>query len=200
MDGFVGQLDDRKTIKETLLVSDKISMPIIADLCLSIVHWDEDMVRKLLHRGANVNEPTGDRYGNSVAHIAAKHSTPSIVKLILAQDPDLTVQNDFKESPLHIAVQEARFMGFEKENRLQWISRGVVKPFLEAGADVRAVNNILQTPLHMAVCRDDIETVLLLIKFHARVDVKDAYGFTPADYCQDKNPAIRYALNIFYTD
>ena len=175
-------------------------MSIIADLCLSIEHWDEDMVRKLLHRGANVNEPTGDRYGNSVAHIAAKHSTPSIVKLILAEKPDLTVKNDFKESPLHSAVQEARFRGFGKANRLQWISRGVVQPFLEARADVRAVNDVLQTPLHMAVMRDDIETVLLLIKFHAPVDVEDAYGCTPADYCQDKNPAIRCALDIFYTD
>jgi ankyrin repeat protein len=171
---------------------EKMPMSIDEKMCRSIEKSDENSVRELLDGKANINEATSDIYGNSVAHIAAQHSTPALIDMILEKRPDMAaLKNKFSQSPLHKAVEFARHFDFDKEEQ---ISRGVVQPFLEARADVCAVDDHLQTPLHMAVISDDIETVLLLIKFQAPVDVKDMYKLTPTDYCHDKNPAIRRAL------
>ena len=68
----------------------------------------------------------------------------------------MALKNKFSQSPLHKAVEFARHFDVDNEEQ---ISRGVVQPFLEARAAVCAVDDHLQTPLHMAVSSDDIETV-----------------------------------------
>lgn len=55
---------------------------------------------------------------------------------------------------------------------------------LSSGASVNILNNKGQTALHFAAMRDDLDTILLLLKYGADLNLEDLYDMRPVDYCK----------------
>jgi len=58
-------------------------------------------------------------------------------------------------------------------------SVAAVRALVNGGADVRRPNGAGSTPLHLAVARGHAEVVALLLKYNARLDIRDKNGMTP---------------------
>src|SRR4030095_3705055 len=99
-----------------------------------------DLVRLLLDKGANVNQPT--KYKTALMYASSARQT-EIVKLLLDKGAQVNVQTD-EGTALMMAV-----VGANAET---------VKLLLAAGADVKAKHRIGDQPLIMAARRDFDET------------------------------------------
>jgi len=62
-----------------------------------------------------------------------------------------------------------------------------IKYLIERGADVEAKDNNGNTPLHLAVWSNHIETAKLLIERGADLEAKNKYGQTPLDWASYKD-------------
>jgi ankyrin repeat protein len=52
---------------------------------------------------------------------------------------------------------------------------------IQAGADVNAVGDMGQTPLHVAISMDNPKMVAALLKAGARDDIRSEFGSTPRE-------------------
>ena len=80
---------------------------------------------------------------------------------MLAKGVDLEFKDDEGYTPLHIAIDS------KGANHLE-----VLKLLLEAGAPVNLKGINDWTPAHMAVARDDVEALKLLVKFGANLNIR----------------------------
>jgi ankyrin repeat protein len=88
------------------------------------------------------------------------HSTPT-VEWMLRKRVDLDFSDDEGYTPVHTAIDR------KGANHLE-----VLKLLLEAGAPVNLKGINDWTPAHMAVARDDVEALKLLVKFGADLSIR----------------------------
>ncbi|KAK9892053.1 hypothetical protein WA026_018252 [Henosepilachna vigintioctopunctata] len=100
---------------------------------------NEDILRKLLDAGANSNIADADGY--SPLHTLALHSetdkTRIFVRLLVEHKANVNSTNNFKETPLHIAIDEG--------------NEGMVDILLESGASINFPDVSRTTPMDVAL-------------------------------------------------
>jgi ankyrin repeat protein len=104
----------------------------------------------------------------STLHFAVGHTSSNsveILKLLLASKADVNARAEYRQTPLHFAVQSGNAVA--------------VKLLIEHGADVNAQRRDGKTPLHLAASNGYVEIVKTLIENKADLKVRDLYKNTP---------------------
>ena len=158
-----------------------------------MMNGDGANVEDLLSHVVDVNEKQNEPTKYTIAHLAALEGKLGIVTVVLAQDKiDLTVEDKDGRSPLHVAVLNDRFWDTTKQT---YVSRGIVKLFLQASADVAAVDQHKNTPLHLAVMQNDFDSICLLLESNASPNAVNADNETPKTLAPQADERIRSLLN-----
>jgi ankyrin repeat protein len=137
-----------------------------------------------------------DDSGSTPLHKACFKGNVECVKLLLEKGANLLVKDNQGGTPLHNAVQsqskDCTQLLLDLLSPAKPATAGesgekqpAAKPTEVAAGDVESVNtpdNDLFTPLHIAVCVENIELVRLLLDRGARVSAKNALGRTPLFY------------------
>jgi Ankyrin repeats (3 copies)/Ankyrin repeat len=142
------------------------------------LHWatkecEADAVRELLAHGAKVS--ARDKQGFTPLHAAAYCMSPETADLLITHSADVNAQNNQEQAtPLH----RAAFFGNWK----------IAKHLLEQGALVNAQNSNGNTALHELVGlahtigeQRALETLKILLQFHANLRLKNLQCRTPLD-------------------
>ncbi len=156
---------------------------------------DEEYVKWLLERGANVNAATSD--GNTALHKAAKGGHREVVKILLEYGADAEAENSTGWRPRDLASEEIKEVIFEHYARGKDLGEELiraseegdeeyVKWLLERGADVNAATSDGVTTLHIAVREGFIELVRLLLEHGADAEVVDSKGNRPRDLASEE--------------
>lgn len=157
-----------------------------------------ELARHLIERGATLNARGGpqavrraggdqnykDLLGATPFFLAAKSGDVPYMKLLISAGADVTIPEEDNTTPLMVAAGVGCVPG-------QWIEQekevlGAVKLLVEdLKADVNAVNNEKETPLHGAVCRGADSVIQYLVDKGAKFDIKDEDGQTALDVAVD---------------
>ncbi len=127
---------------------------------------DEQTIRGLIGSKKKLIN-TQDEHGNSALHIAAKESTPNMIKLLLLLGADPNIKNNNQKKPIEVATERN-------------------KPYA-AGGD----------PLHWAVYEQNIPAIKHMLKGYININAKNIIGFTPLVYAvlTDKMPIVELLVN-----
>ncbi|RSL70467.1 hypothetical protein CEP51_012187 [Fusarium floridanum] len=157
------ELDDVEFLQQVLSLSVQIS---------SIIDWGKSMKIPVLDLWLEE--------ANALHLASAKGSLPCL-EFLLEKNLIKVEVSKTKEgwTPLHVSA----FMGYAKTTEL----------LIFKGCHVMAENVLGQTPLHLAVYRDDISAVEMLRK-HGASESLDGLGKSPWDYAQGRDLAglVRY--------
>ena len=132
------------------------------------------IVDYLLQEGADINAV--NNRGKAPLDNTTYYSGLRVVSHLLERGASVQIAR----ASLHHAVGRIISRDFGEEERFEMTFR-----LLEAGADVKAVNERYQTPLHVATTREwltdtvDLPLIFLLIQYGADVNVRDQGGRTP---------------------
>ena len=133
-----------------------VSLPVFSqsELSTAIINGDEDLVRTLLRRELDVNQP--DRDGSLPLQWAVYYENEAIAKQILdaSANPDATNREGI--SPLILAVQNG--------------NSAITGLLLDAGASVNKTMSNGETPLMMAARTGDLATLQVLLDNGADID------------------------------
>ena len=133
-----------------------VSLPVFSqsELSTAIMNGDEDLVRTLLRRELDVNQP--DRDGSLPLQWAVYYENEAIAKQILdaGANPDATNREGI--SPLILAVQNG--------------NSAITGLLLDAGASVNKTMSNGETPLMMAARTGDLATLQVLLDNGADID------------------------------
>ena len=158
------------------------------DIFKAISNGQDEWLQSLLSTLKDVNQPIETNEHFTIAHHAASVGTCSIVKQVLALESiDLTIKDDSGKSPLHIAVLK---------NKSRDESASIVHLFLAAHANVSAVDNNRQTPLHIAMLNKDIQSVRELVESDAPTDVLDNTSSSPTMMSEDLGSEFKFYMNV----
>jgi hypothetical protein len=148
-------------------------------------------IHKLLEKGADLQ--TKDEDGMTVLDYARKadHIAFFLDKGLVFSNQDYLDRAVFRcvedgEHPETLSRLIAMGGQFGYHAHLvHWVlnpeSEASLTILLDAGADVNIKNWEKKTPLHNAIQGENINAVRLLLKYHARLDILDEDGSTPAD-------------------
>ncbi len=150
-DKFYGEI--RKKIYQCVIDSKLIA---------AVKNNDEEMVKSLIEKGANVNSK--DKYGHTALIYASEEGYKEIAKLLIDGGANVNATNKSKVTALMWASQK----GYKE----------IVQLLIEAGANVNAKDEDEETALVFAFRGNHEEIVELLIQEGADVYVKDCRGFT----------------------
>ena len=114
-----------------------------------------------------------DEQGRTALIVAAQHGMSGLASILLKNGSDPNDFDENRDTALFIAIAE-------HPRRV-----ALIMALLEAGADVRAANNVGDTPLHAAALVANDAWCRALIDRGARVDTKNVAGQTPIDYIFD---------------
>jgi serine/threonine-protein phosphatase 6 regulatory ankyrin repeat subunit B len=133
-----------------------------------------EIVKVLLESGAKVNETGPD--GNlaifdGIRRAGDEQESFKIVKLLIDHGAELNPEGN-KNSTALIAAMHKR--------------PDILELLLKNGADPNKHNKELKYPIHYAVQNKDLQSVRLLKKYEAVLEVKDKAGKTALDYAEDK--------------
>jgi len=132
-----------------------INSTYVPPLHMAITGNHPNIVEILINNGAGVNQRDFNAFkGYTPLYLAIKSGNKEILRLILAEKPNLEVVNRRGNRPLHIACT----------------NRQLLELLLEAGADVNALNFHDETALDIALGREKEapEIVELLLRYGAR--------------------------------
>lgn len=136
-------------------------------------------------------------------HIAASdyHNLKFLKFMFEYAEPDLEHKNEIGETPIfgnlrhscnldvlnYLIEKGANVNAQNNEGNTMlfesFFPRGT-EILLSSGASVNILNKKGQTALHYAVMRDDLDTILLLLKYGADLNLKDLRDRKPVDYCK----------------
>lgn len=156
-------------------------------------------MEELLSQGADVNAST-DYDGRTPLHIASMEGNNEAVKFLLQHGALTQVKDRFKSSPLDDAI---KFHHKEIVKTLRKAGAQLMKTCIEtavalcrlaaknrvedlqvwqlAGADLNSCDYDKRTPLHVAVCRNNMETVAFLLENGVNPHLRDIFDSTPLD-------------------
>ena len=152
----------------------------------AIKDGNSDICLFLLSRGANVNQTDEDE--DTPLHLAAYRHYVDICQLLVDHKADVTSVNNKGQTPLHRAVDTCNllFSCFPhpcvvnvKKPRID--DSQTAQLLVECGADVNALNEDGQRPLHTAAggWQDCPELCSILLEYHAKIDAVDKDGNQP---------------------
>jgi len=116
------------------------------DILAACTTGDLELLQKLLADGGDLN--VVDEHGNTPLHIAAGDGDLPMLEAILPL-ADLAAANKLGYSALHLAIY--------------WQQYDVSLRLLESGAEVNAIDNDGELPIHLAVRAEDLVSVRLLV-------------------------------------
>ena len=124
-----------------------------------------EIVKLLLSHGADLS--TTDTEGNTPLIIAVKNNMIDIVKIILDYKQDINVKNNAGRTALWVATSD----GYRPE---------IVKLLLSHGADLSITDTEgRHTPLWVAVFRNYIDIVKIMLNYKHNINIKSNAGNTP---------------------
>lgn len=145
----------------------KIGSEIDDDDCSKLLHEaikrdDLDIFELLLARGAALKT----YYRDTPLHLAARYGSVDVVKILLDRGADPSARDYAGYTPLHEAAMSGR--------------SEIVSMLLDSGSDLNSKSDdIVQTPLHMAVRNEVIETTIVLLKHGASLSAMNCAKETP---------------------
>ena len=114
-----------------------------------------------------------DKSGWTALHVAAFHNHEDVLlELCKQRHIDFSAMNDDENTPLHYFARAP----YTKNKDV------ILKAFLAGGADINAQNTILETPLHMAVWKQNAGMITLLLENGADPKMPNSKGDTPYDW------------------
>jgi ankyrin repeat protein len=119
-----------------------------------------------------------NRTGATPFLLAAQLADAPMMRLLLEKGADPSIPTTEHQTPLMVAAGVGIF-GVGESPGTNEEALEAVKILLELGADVNAVDDGGDTALHGAALRGSNEIVSVLADRGARLDVKDAFGWTP---------------------
>lgn len=137
------------------------------DLHNAALVGNRDDVQKLLNCGADTEIKA--RIGMRPLHIAAEKNNVGALLALLGGGAKVDSKDDAGATPLHIAASRGH-------------QQAVTLLLSKGGADMEAVNNKMQTPLHLAVVASSLGVVKELMDRGVNKDARDFDGWTPVYY------------------
>jgi cytohesin len=140
----------------------------------------EAVIRVLSDNGADVSVVS--EHGDTPLSFAASHGDPAVVQLLLDKGASASTKNSHGSTPLHCALtmmDDSGGDGGEKVAR-SFRREALVRMLLAHGADVWAMTEASETPLHGAAAGGFVTEVLLLLERGADPSSKETvWGRTP---------------------
>lgn len=186
----ISSSEEMKYVRQALL-------PVLMSCATSV--GNIKTLEELLNQGADVNATT-DYDGRTPLHIACVEGNTEAVKFLLQHGASTQVKDRFKCSPLDDAI---KFRHKEIVKTLRKAGAQLMKTSMEiavelcrlsaknrvedlqawqlAGVDLNVCDYDKRTPLHVAVCRNNAETVTFLLEHGVNPHLRDVYGNTPLD-------------------
>ncbi|XP_006815106.1 death-associated protein kinase 1-like [Saccoglossus kowalevskii] len=125
---------------------------------------DIDGVKRLLAAGRPVDEPDANYYNQTALHYAARHGYTAIAEVLINAKANVNAADSlWKLTPLHLVGANA----------------SVAELLLNNGADISAVDDRKDTPLHSAARNGHTLTVKTLLDKGANVNAVNTNGNTP---------------------
>ena len=148
-------------------------------------HGNLPAIRAILQSGVDVNTWTYGIWKRTALFVAAEYDQLDAVKLLLEAGADPNIQREGVTAlNLHIGVFRN-----EGDNPL------LVRALIQAAADVKIPNNILNTPLHYTDCA---ACALMLIDAGADINAVNIKGRSPLRIAiLEKNPGVIRLLRRF---
>lgn len=192
-------------VASSLQISNSKEMKYIRDALLPVLMscatsaGNVKTLEELLNQGADVNSTT-DYDGRTALHIACVEGNTEAVKFLLKHGASTQVRDRFNTSPLDDAIKfrhkeivktlrkaGAKLMKTSMETAVE-LCRLAAKNRVDdllvwqlAGVDLNACDYDKRTPLHVAVCRNNTETVAFLLEHGVNPYLCDVFGSTPLD-------------------
>ena len=185
-----------------IIAKDKENQTPLHKACSSNGPDAPKIVEFLINKGANINAK--DKENQTPLHKACQTGNPEIIKLLLDNDKNsLKSRDNYGNTPLHLACLKGNNIksleiisqynpNYELTNQFQssalhsaCSSTGpdapkIVKLLINKGADINAIDNKNQTPLHIACKTGNPEIIkLLLDNDKDSLKSRDDYGNTP---------------------
>lgn len=151
-------------------------------LRLAVEYHDEDLVRSILKRGADVNTRHTDR--STPLHMAAWRGRDDLVKLLLEYGADVHAKDRTSETALHAAMRENKFEFHGEMSPGYKGSAEVTRLLVDAGININARGNgSKMTALHRAADSPfaDAEAVELLLESGADATLRTEARCTALD-------------------
>ncbi|KAH8999662.1 ankyrin repeat-containing domain protein [Lactarius hatsudake] len=143
------------------------------------------LARLLVERGADVEAQ--DQLGTTPLHLASLYGRLEIAQLLLDQGANAHARSNRSRSPLHAAAQG--FHGLHvhphgmyiapKEGYHPQQALSVARLLLGRGVDVNALDEVHETPLHLASSNGRLEIARLLLAHGAKTNAENVHGRTP---------------------
>ncbi|KAI2861456.1 hypothetical protein CBS76997_10186 [Aspergillus niger] len=156
-------------------------------LIYAVQHNEASLTAMLLRHPTSRIEPQ-DFEGRTALWYAVQQGNTNIIQLLLDKGADISVPDDYGETPLHMSIKDGNLSAA----RLLLRDPTVWAPVFA----LHAVNNVLP-PLCMAADRRRIEMVRLLVECGWYVNEVDAEGRTPLHCAADKGhyPVVQVLLS-----
>jgi len=156
---------------------------IFADLALvnTIDFNDPDATKFIVQHGANVNIQL---ISNSTPLLhAIKNGYTELTDLLLDKGANVNASDEWGWNSVYYAVGSAELApAYEHRPPKDYIY--VLKRVISMNADVNAISDHKQTPLHHAAQNGNVKAVQILLDSGANAAAKDCDGKTPSDLCE----------------
>jgi len=138
-------------------------------------------VKELIMQGAHLNElSTGHGFNGSALHHAVISGNFPMCELLIKHGADICHQNDNGDTPLHIAIDRKTSREIQ-DLLLQYFKNVYKRHLLSNIKSIDLQDHDKNTPLHLAILREEWKTVALLLDQKANTQVKNRAGETPLD-------------------
>jgi ankyrin repeat protein len=142
----------------------------MTELKFSVIRNDIAAVKKLLRRGADIDEP--DEVGNTPLMLATEGCQMEMIRLLIDEGADFSKKNRYGYNLLMQAAQKG-------DSHME-----VAQLLLDKSADINEDSHAV-TALMLAACGGHNGMVRLLVDNGASLDKKNKLGFTALGYARN---------------